>query len=422
MAFLTSAAPTRTTVSQLIDSGDLRAHYQPIVDLDTGVTVAFESLARGPQGSELESPAALFSEAARLGVVGDLDRLCRRVAIDGALKAGLRPPRSLFVNVEPSTLSAGGPIFAHDAALLDGQIRVVVEFTERDLAAQPAEVLSAVAWLRSRGCGIALDDVGVNRSSLALLPFISPDVIKLDMSLVQEASPSANSAHVIHAAAAEVERSGAILLAEGIETEEHLQRAQAMGATLGQGWLFGRPAELDVSGVPPDCDECPRVRPSPEIRPGSPFDLVADRRQIRIGDARLLFALSRQLEVEALSLGHEAVLLSTFQETHFTKASARRYVELSESGAFVGALGAGLDGEPAPGVRGAHVPADDPLRAEWDVVLVAPYFAGAFVARDLGDPGPAESRRFEYFVTYDRHLAIEAARSLMVRIAPAPTV
>jgi DICT domain-containing protein len=63
--------------------------------------------------------------------------------------------------------------------------------------------------------------------------------------------------------------------------------------------------------------------------------------------------------------------------------------------------------------------ADDPLRSEWDVVVVGAHFAGAFVARDLGDQGGIDAdRRFEFFVTYDRELVLEAARALMVQIVP----
>ena len=56
---------------------------------------------------------------------------------------------------------------------------------------------------------------------------------------------------------------------------------------------------------------------------------------------------------------------------------------------------------------------------EWNVTVIAPHFAGAFVARDLGDTdGPDMERRFDFCLTYDRDLAIEAARGLLARIAP----
>src|ERR1700761_6484302 len=78
------------------------------------------------------------------------------------------------------------------------------------------------------------------------MPFLAPDVIKLDRGLTQDLVPPSVGARVINAVRAEAERSGATILAEGIETERHLERALAMGAKLGQGWLFGRPGPLNL--------------------------------------------------------------------------------------------------------------------------------------------------------------------------------
>jgi EAL domain-containing protein (putative c-di-GMP-specific phosphodiesterase class I) len=396
---------------RIIAGDGLRAVYQPIVDLDTHAPVAYEALARGPQGSPLESPAALFGQAASAGVLAELDRAARTTAVEGALAAGLRPPHTLFLNVEPSTVDGSGTLLGHEA----GRLRVIVELTERALTERPAEVLAAVGWLRERGCGIALDDVGIDERSLALMPFLAPDVIKLDMSLIQERRPSRVTARVLNAVAAEAERSGATLLAEGIETEAHLARARAVGATLGQGWYFGRPGPLPAAPSPP-ATAVP-LRASTTEHALTPFDLIADRRRLRRGDKRLLLALSRQLEDEALGLGGEAVVLATFQDARFfTTASRAKYERLAEHAALVGALGRGLEPEPAPCVRGADLARDETLRGEWDVAVVSPHFAGAFVARDLGDDGPDADRRFDYFVTYERELVVAAARTLMARI------
>ena len=59
------------------------------------------------------------------------------------------------------------------------------------------------------------------------------------------------------------------------------------------------------------------------------------------------------------------------------------------------------------------------MRGEWDVAVVSPHFAGAFVARDLGDAGDDGDRRFGFFLTYERELVVRAARALMARIVPA---
>jgi EAL domain-containing protein (putative c-di-GMP-specific phosphodiesterase class I) len=419
-------APTAATLSpdlllrQVIGRKRIRAIYQPIVDLASGTPVAYEALARGPEGSSLEMPGALFGAAARADLLAELDRACRDAAVDGALRAGLRPPYTLFVNVEPSVIGGSEPLLSHEDELAAGNLRVVVEFTERELAARPADVLAAVGWLRERGVGIALDDVGIDERSLALMPFLAPDVIKLDMSLVQQRGTSKATARVLNAVAAEAERSGATLLAEGIETEEHLARARAIGATLGQGWLFGRPGPL--APIPMVADRI-RLRRSGTAPVGTPYELIADRRRVRRGDKRLLLALSRQLEAEADSLGGEVVVLATFQDIRFfTPASRDRYERLARSAALVGAVGAGMSAEPAPRVRGADLQRDEALNGEWNVVVISPHFAGAFVALDLGDAGvPDSDRRFDFFVTYERELVTLAAHALMARVYPQRT-
>jgi EAL domain-containing protein (putative c-di-GMP-specific phosphodiesterase class I) len=406
------------TLPGLLRYGGVRSVYQPIVDLDTGNAVAYEALARGPEGSPLESPLDLFGAADELGLVAELDHACRKAAVSGALAAGLQPPQALFINVEPSTLAGGdAPLGKIDP--LSAPLRVVVELTERALTDRPAEVLAAVAWLRERGCGIALDDVGVDERSLALMPFLAPDLIKLDMSLIQARGASPAAARVLNAVAAEAERSGAVLLAEGIETEAHLARARAIGATLGQGWLFGRPGPLPAAAPGGGADLLP-LRAHEPLPAGTPFELIADLRRVRRGDKRLLLALSRQLEAEASTLGEEAVVLAAFQDARFfTRRSRERYESLARSAALVGALGYGLGEEPAPGVRGAGLRHDEALLGEWDVAVVGPHFAGAFVARDLGDTGADGDRRFDFFVTYERELVVRAARALMARIVPA---
>ena len=100
-----------------------------------------------------------------------------------------------------------------------------------------------MAGWRKRGCGIAIDDVGEDPRSIALMPLLAPDVIKLDMAFVQTPM-TRERARVLHAVRAEAERTGAVVLAEGIETAAQAELAKTLGATLGQGWYFGRPTEL----------------------------------------------------------------------------------------------------------------------------------------------------------------------------------
>jgi DICT domain-containing protein len=114
------------------------------------------------------------------------------------------------------------------------------------------------------------------------------------------------------------------------------------------------------------------------------------------------------------------VILGAFEDVrHFTPATRRRYAELAERVAFVGALGRGIATVPAPGVRGAVLHPDDPVNGEWHVAVMAPHFCAALVAGDLGDTGPDPDRRFDYVLTYDRDLVSQIAAGLMGRMLPA---
>jgi DICT domain-containing protein len=72
--------------------------------------------------------------------------------------------------------------------------------------------------------------------------------------------------------------------------------------------------------------------------------------------------------------------------------------------------------EPAPGVSGAAIDPADPIVEEWSLVVVGPHFAGAVLARDIGDMGEDSARRFDYVVTYDRELVVAAASALLRRV------
>src|ERR1700761_3783918 len=249
--------------------------YQPIVRLADRRVIAYEALARGPAGSALERPDLLFATARREGLETTLDWECWRAARRGGLEAGLDPERALFVNVEPSSAASWVPEIG-DPLLEDALARfpLIVELTERALPNHTTDLIPLAEDLRRRGARIALDDVGTDPRSLALMPFLRPDVIKLDLGLLHN-SPSREIAEVVHAVNAEAERTGALILAEGIETEDHLRRALALGAAYGQGWLFGRPGELRHEPEPSE-SILPRRPDAAATAPNerTPFEIV----------------------------------------------------------------------------------------------------------------------------------------------------
>lgn len=406
------------SIHDVVDARAIFPMFQPLVRADDRALVGYEALSRGPVGTPWEAPGALFAAAAEVGRLAELDWACRARIGRAAIAAGLDRSTALFVNAEPTAASTPCPEDLLPAIReSERRLHLVVEMTERSIAADPAGLLGAAATLRAAGCGIALDDVGAIPASLALMPLLDPDVIKLDMHLLRHPNDAA-TARVVNSVIAQAERSGAVILAEGVETAQHLATARAMGASIVQGWLTGRPAPLPTEGAPSLPPER-LYRRTAEEPTGTPFEILARSRPTGRGTKESLLAISRYLETKGLDSEEPPVVLGCFQhDRYLTPATRKRFAKMAESAGLVAALGEGVPSEPAPGVRGATLEANDPLRDEWNVIVVGPHFAGALVARDLGDDGPEGERRFDYVLTYERSLVLRAARSLLHWLAP----
>ena len=407
----------RAEFDRLVDLRQVSVVFQPVVDLASSQVRGFEALARGPIDSPFAMPTAMFEYAYQAGRAFELDWICRAAACRAALNAALPPDFTLFLNAEPAALRTECP-----ADLLEtirtgaSQLNIVIELTERYLAHDPAAVLDAVAAARAEGLGIAIDDIGAEPASLAMMPLVHPDVIKLDLSLIQ-GSPDIAIARTINGVLAEVERTGAIVLAEGVETSEHAEMALAMGATMGQGWRYGRPRPL--------ADHWPRKRspalpllPAEATSQATPYEVVTKERPPRIATNRLLMSLSRHLEYRAADPSEPGVLVACFQQAaRFDRLTRMRYAKVAASAVMVAALGRDMPAEPAPRVRGTPLDPDDPLANEWVVIVVGAHFAAALVARHPPtDFAESDESVYEFAITYDRDLVIAAARSLMQRI------
>lgn len=397
-------------------SVDLTCAYQPIVELETGDIFGYEALARDETGT---FPAAAFDAAREDGTLNTIDSECRVAAVQGALAAGLRPPAALFINHEPMALGVTPP--AHLLRPLmksTGALNVYAEITERAIADSPGRLITATRRLRALGLRIAIDDVGVDPRSLAMLPIIKPDVIKLDISLIQ-AKPDIESAAVMTAVRAHAKATGALVVAEGIETEQHLINARTLGATLGQGWLFGRPGALPKGRPIKTNGPHPSLRPPSIPEPEIPTDIVGRTTRMTPGKKDFLIAISKHLERQALRRGADTIIVSCFQhERFFTRETRERYAKLAQSVGLVVALGEGMPDEPAPGVQGGALDPADGLLGEWTVAVLGPHYGVALVARDLGDSGPEADRRFNFTMTFEPDEVAEIVTALLARVDP----
>ena len=286
----------------------------------------------------------------------------------------------------------------------------MIEITEQALVSRPDVLLRALTQFRTRGWGVALQNVGADSRSLALMSLLYPDVIKLDLRRLQQRSPE-DVARIVGAVGAESERRQAIVLVEGIDSEEQMAAARAFGAQLGQGFLLGEPGPLPATM--PEPGRALRLTSSGGDPGGdSPFLRVTNWKRPARGSRELAEATAGLILRQAAALGETAVVLAAYpHEDHLSPEEAAELRELAGKLAFVGALGAPAEMAEA-GIRTGPLPADDTLRGTWTVVALGPGLAACFVARE------ADDGTYELATSYDRDLVVESALLIMARLAP----
>ncbi|MBM7416500.1 MULTISPECIES: EAL domain-containing protein [Nocardiaceae] len=399
-------------LSDLLGPESLRTSFQRIIDLQTDAIVGYEAVVRGPADSSFADPVSLASAAKSMGMTPDLDAARWNGALGEAARADLPRELPLFIAVDPDSLTELPDLRDHDMG------GAVLQFDETALIRRPAHLMQVVAEVRRLGWAIAVDHVGVRPESLALLPLLEPDVIKLDRTLLAT-RPNRFTARVVNAVAAQVERTGAVVMAEGIDTPRAALTAQAMGARVGEGSLYGSTTDLSVDSPVGSPLEFEIARDRGFTPMSTPYNLAAGGRDVRRASKRLLIEISKNLEAMATDSQQTALMLGAFQHVkHFTPITGRRWELMAMNATLVGALAENIGTEPAPKIRGANLAASDALREEWDVVVLTPHFSAVLAARDLGDTGPDMERRYDYVLSHDTTLTIECARSLIARLPP----
>lgn len=397
----------------LLRHRDVRAVFQPIVDLATGQLTGLEALARGPEGSPYASPFALFTAAAACGRTAELDWVCRATAFRQALAAKLPGSLSLFVNIEAESLATPCPPDLSDVvAAAETSLRVFVELNDRALAADPAGLLAAVDRARQMRWGVAVDDVGASLGCLAVLPMVHADVVKLDLRLLGQ--DMSRAGRMVFCVMRHLEFTGASMVAEGIETEEDLTGARALGATHGQGHLLGLPGPL--------ADHYPMVRSVVPVV-GRAVDDVPSRSPFRALDGvptrRLdasLVTMSMQFVAEQVhaTAGRPVVLASLGPYGEILVEQLAVLQSMAESAVLIVLFGVAVPAEPAPGVQGVSLDIGDPLATDWFVVALTEQSATLQLARvPHGAP-----HLFDMVMTQRPELVNAVARQLVRRIPP----
>lgn len=231
-------------LKEIIMEENLTTAYQPIVNLKDGEIYAYEALTRGPKGSAMESPLMLFTVAESAQLSFELDRLCRKKAIQNA--KALPEHLKVFINTFPTTMH--DPEFKGDSLrrlLGESNLKgsnIVFEITERFAIENYSLFQKEQAYYSSLGFNIAVDDIGTGYGSLEAIANLRPQYVKVDISIVRGIHENPVKQELLKAIRDIGHKVNAMIVAEGIEKPEELACVRDLGIDLGQGYLLSRPS------------------------------------------------------------------------------------------------------------------------------------------------------------------------------------
>jgi len=239
---------TRCRLQDVLLGQQITTVFQPIVDLQTGAVHGLEALSRGPAGTQQHSPMNLFEAAEATDLVFELDRHCRRRALQTARDLPL--PYRLFINVVPASMY--DPDFQGTSLirLLEGlglsPERIVLEVSEHYAIENYPLFVEALQNFTHLGFSIAVDDIGAGNSGLETIAHLNPRYLKFDMQLVRDIDRSHVKREMARALKTFADKMDSQIIAEGIEREEEKQACVDLGLHYGQGYLLARPAPLET--------------------------------------------------------------------------------------------------------------------------------------------------------------------------------
>jgi diguanylate cyclase (GGDEF)-like protein len=225
--------------------------FQPIIDLRTSRTVAFEALARwmSPKLGSV-APGHFIGVAERIGLVSRLTPLL----LEKALHAAQRWPADVRLAFNLSAQDCSSMEAVEQLVEVIRQsgfdaVRLDLEITETAVIKDLLQAQRAISAFRKLGCGISLDDFGTGYSSLSQLHALPLTKLKIDRTFITDIHQNAASYKIVKSLLALSQDMELECISEGVESDEELQALMTLGCTLVQGYLFSRPMSLEQTST-----------------------------------------------------------------------------------------------------------------------------------------------------------------------------
>jgi len=242
-----------TDLRKGLEQDEFRVHYQPLVSLEDGRIVGFETLSRWQRPQGIVMPGEFIKVADEIGLIIPINRKLLREACEQ-----LRRWHEMFPSDSPLTVGANitAKQFAQpDLAAQIGEILeqtgmdphlVDLEITENIAMADAERSAIVLSELKALGVSLSIDDFGTGYSSLSRLQRFPVDTLKIDRSFISAMDHDLETYEIVRIIRQLAHSLGLKVVAEGIETPEQMTMLKRIGCEFGQGYLFSKPVSSDA--------------------------------------------------------------------------------------------------------------------------------------------------------------------------------
>ena len=241
-----------TALRQAVERREFELHYQPIVSLETGRLVGFESLLRWRHPERgLLLPEAFISLAEDTGLLVPigwwaLEEACRQARHwrDAARERNGGPPPYVTVNLSATQLSQPDLIEQLAGALErtgTAPESIRLELTETVVMQHAEATMRTLDRLRELRVPLMIDDFGMGYSSLSYLHRFAADTLKIDGSFIAGIGPDGENSEIVRTIVALADELGMEVVAEGVETAEQFRMVRILGCRSAQGFHLAHP-------------------------------------------------------------------------------------------------------------------------------------------------------------------------------------
>lgn len=230
-------------MARAIENNEFIVYYQPIVNSVSKEIYGYEALIRWMHPVKgMLSPDSFIFAAEKTGMINEIGKTVLKLACREAVSWAV--PARISVNVSPVQLGSKSFINTVQTVLAETGLpanRLELEVTESSLFSDRNNPIAILKKLRALGVRISIDDFGTGYSSLSRLSELNFDKIKIDKSFVNPISTQEDALNIVKLITGMAKSLNMGVIAEGVETEEQLERLQALGCELVQGYLFSKP-------------------------------------------------------------------------------------------------------------------------------------------------------------------------------------